>query len=130
MDNFVGTKLNSRRLARRAKGRMPEVSPLAAYAQLGLVNEVQLERGQEGFARGYLPLQYQRPKAAKSRHAVTAKGAARNRQAAAAAAISAQRADQPVGLGNRGKAGKQRQRWDPAGARSAGSPDRACGRLR
>src|SRR5690606_23972757 len=39
MDNFVGTKLNSRRLARRAKGRMPEVSPLAAYAQLALVNE-------------------------------------------------------------------------------------------
>src|SRR5690606_25435252 len=36
----------------------------------------ELERGPEGFARGYLPLQYQRPKAAKSRHAVTAKPAA------------------------------------------------------
>src|SRR5690606_32900680 len=77
MDNFVGTKLNSRRLARRAKGRMPEVSPLAAYAQLGLVNEEtttgsnsrrlarraseasnQLERGPEGLVRGFFPLHW------------------------------------------------------------------------
>src|SRR5690606_21530547 len=49
--------------------------PFAAYAILVLVNEVQLERGPEGFARGYLPVQYQRPKAAKSRHAVPAKPA-------------------------------------------------------
>src|SRR5690606_41980875 len=55
MDNFVGTKLNSRRLARRAKGRMPEVSPLAAYAQLALVNEDQLERGPRG-SQGDFPL--------------------------------------------------------------------------
>src|SRR5690606_39564619 len=75
MDNFVGTKLNSRRLARRAKGRMPEVSPLAAYALLVLVNEVQLERGPEGFARGYLSLHSPRAKPAKSCHAVAAKPA-------------------------------------------------------
>src|SRR5690606_34262358 len=75
MDNFVGTKLNSRRLARRAKGKMPEVTPLAAYAQLAVVDKVQLVRGPEGFARGYLPLPYKRPKAAKSCHAVAAKPA-------------------------------------------------------
>src|SRR5690606_33783310 len=56
MDNFVGTKLNSRRLARRAKGRMPEVSPLAAYAQLALVSEDQLERGPERLVRRFLSL--------------------------------------------------------------------------
>src|SRR5690606_13362399 len=77
MDNFVGTKLNSRRLARRAKGRMPEVSPLAAYAQLALVNEEttsgsnsrrlarrvseasnQLERGPERIVRRNLSLHW------------------------------------------------------------------------
>src|SRR5690606_19778507 len=56
MDNFVGTKLNSRRLARRAKGRMPEVSPLAAYAQLGLVNKEKAGTRARGVRKGIPPL--------------------------------------------------------------------------
>ena len=56
MDNFVGTKLNSRRLARRAKGRMPEVSPLAAYALLALVNKEIAETRARGVRKGILSL--------------------------------------------------------------------------
>src|SRR5690606_19126511 len=46
--------------------------PLAA-----VFSKVQLERGPEGFARGYLPLHNPRAKPAKSRHAMTAKGQGR-----------------------------------------------------
>src|SRR5690606_37568575 len=75
----------------------------------------QLERGPERIVRRHLSLHW------------GAGAEPRIRPAAAAAAVLAQRADQPVGLGNRGKAGKQRQRGKPTGAGSACIPCRACG---
>src|SRR5690606_33964209 len=76
MDNFVGTKLNSRRLARRAKGRMPEVSPLAAYAQLALLNKENAGTRAKGFARGFSPcIRGAGAEPRISRHAVAAKPA-------------------------------------------------------